>query len=305
MTEAPRRRLLKGLPGPPVHTPLAWYKAQQQHAAVGNADNWGWMISQGNTPHYLDATSPLQAQKWIAASHQWLQERSGINSINSMKGLDLHPLWHEYITKQFHAAHPELALPDTPAMRRPWLDAALVDVQRTRSGVEIRYSTTGLVAIGIHSGVNDRWILPPSLSWHRQHFDSYKEHFEKHGFDQGSGRKALEKWHAYCRKSINQPGGFQAWSLGDPFMQGWTSGRIHVSETPFSVVLYNIGALSLVDTFNAYPSHKDVFDYIRTHKRMDVLLEKIKAAQQEDPTGKKYPRSMPELPIAILAVHGD
>ena len=47
MTEAPRRRLLKGLPGPPVHTPLAWYKAQQQHAAVGNADNWGWMISQG------------------------------------------------------------------------------------------------------------------------------------------------------------------------------------------------------------------------------------------------------------------
>lgn len=301
MHEEPRRRLLKGLPGPPVHTPLSWYKAQQQQAAAGNAENWGWLISQGNTPHYLDASSPLHAKPWIDASSQWLQERAG----SSLKGLDLHPQWHAFITEQFKKAHPDLAAPNTPAMRRPWLDAGLVDIQRTRGGVEIRYSTTGLVAIGVHSGVNDRWILPPSLSWHRQHFDSYKEHFEKHGFDHGTGRKALEKWHAYCRKSINQPGGFQAWSLGDPFMQGWTSGRIHVSETPFSVVLYNVGALSLVDTFGAYPSHKDVFDYIRTHKRMDVLLEKVRSAQAEDPTGKKYPRSMPELPIAILAVHGD
>lgn len=296
------RRLLRGLPGPPVYSPLAWYKGQQKQAVVGNGDNWGWLISQGNTPHYLDAQSPLQAQPWLDASHQWLQEKT---LQSGMKGLDLHPQWHEHITSMFHKAHPDLASADTPAMRRPWIDAALIDVHRTRGGVEIRYSTTGLIAIGVHSGVNDRWILPPSLSWHRQHFEAYREHLQKSGFNQGVGKKALEQWHAYCRKSINQPGGFNAWSLGDPFMRGWSSGRIHVSETPFSVVLYNIGALSLVDIFDAYPSHKDVFDYIRTHKRMDVLLDKVKTSQHNDPLGKKYPRAMPELPVGILAVHGD
>lgn len=302
MSNESPRRLLRGLPGPPVYSPLAWYKAQQQHAMVGHSDQLGWILSQGNTPHYLANDSPLQAHPWIAQSHKWLQERS---SRPGAKALDLHPLWHEDITSQFHQAHPDLAAPNTPAMRRPWIDAGLIDIQRTRGGVEIRYSTTGLIAIGIHSGVNDRWIMPSSLSWHRQHFEAYREHLQKSGFNHGSGKKALEQWHAYCRKSINQPGGFNAWSLGDPFMQGWISGRIHVSETPFSVVLYNLGALSLVDIFDAYPSHKDVFDYIRTHKRMDVLLEKIKSAQIEDPLGKKYPRSMPELPVGILAVHGD
>ena len=299
--EEPRRRLLKGLPGPPVHTPLSWYTAQQDNALSGNSTSCGWLLSEGHIPPYIDKNSAIQSYPWVKESHKWLQEHCQ----GAQQGLDIHHQWHQYITEKFKKSHPELAADDTPAMRRPWVDAAIIDVQRTRGGVEIKYSATGLIAIGIHSGVNDRWIMPASLNWHRQHFESHMHDIAKHGFENEAGRKALTAWHTYCRQSINQQGGFQAWSIGDPFMKGWTSGRIHVSETPFSVVLYNIGALSLVDIFNIYPSHKDVFDYIRTHKRMDVLLDKIKGAQEQDPLGKKYPRAMSKLPVGILAVHGN
>ena len=299
--EKPAVRRLKGLPGPPVHRPLSWYTAQQGSAKTGFHNDWGWLISEGQVPSYLERDSPLRGEKWVEAAHHWLQQHKD----GQHQGLDIHHPLHVYLTDAFFRAHPELASPETPSMRRPWLDAGLVHVQRTRSGVEIRYSTTGLIAIGIHSGVNDKWIMPPSLTWHRQHFDEYKAPIAKHGFEHASGKKNVMAWHTYCRQSLNQPGGFSGWSLGDDFMRGWTSGRVHVSETPFSVVLYNLGALSLVDLFHIYPSHKDVFDYIRTHKRMDVLLEKIREKEEQDPLGKEYPRPMPSQPITILSVHGD
>lgn len=303
--EEPRpRKLLKGIATPPAPTPLSWYNGVQQDAKAGNASHCGWLLSAGYVPPTIDASSPIQANTWVQFAHEWLQRKTmGDSSTRSI--MDQFPLWHEAVTEAFHARYPNLTDETITPMKRPWMDAAIVDIVRTRNGVEVRYASTGLIAIGIHCGIQDQWVMPPSLGWHRQHFAQFRNDIAKHGHDHGPGKKAMADWHTYCRKNINQPGGFSAWSLGDPFMRGWVSGRIHISEMPFSVVLYNLGALGLVDVFQCYSTHKDVFDYIRTHKRMDLLLEKVRLAQSADPLCKKFPRSMVELPIGMLAVHGE
>lgn len=298
------RKLLKGIAPPAAPAPLAWYNGAQNNAIAGNAPDWGWLLSPGYVPPSIATDSPIQANAWVKFAHEWLNRRALSDGAN-LQVIDQFPQWHEAITRAFHEQHPELNGENTPAMRRPWLDAAVIDIVRTRNGVEVRYASTGLIAIGIHSGIQDQWVMPPSLGWHRQHFAKFRNDIAKYGHDSGAGKKAMTDWHTYCRKNINQPGGFNAWSLGDPFMRGWVSGRIHISEMPFSVVLYNLGALGLVDIFQCYSTHKDVFDYIRTHKRMDLLLEKVRSAQAADPLCKKFPRSMVELPVGMLAVHGE
>jgi len=293
-----KRRLLKNI-DIPTPEPFNWYTGILNNAQAGHNDKCGWLISPGASPSNLDSSSPVHAAGWAKEAHLWLDQNKHTS------GIDNFATWHTEITKLFHKRYPDLSLENVPSIRKPWLDAAIIDVKHTRSGVEINYISTGLIAISIHRGVNERWILPPSLTWHRQHFAEYSNVLAKYGVEHPNGKKALTSWHTYCRKSINQPGGFSGWSLGDPIHKGWATGRIHVSETPFSVVLYNIGAMSLVDIFRCYSTHKELFDYIRNHKKMDTLLEKIQNISSTDMFCQKYPREMTHLPVSMLSIHGN
>lgn len=299
--ESPPRRRLRGLPSPQSLAPLAWYTAERGHARSGFGKDWGWLISAGQTSPYLAKDDPAQPERWVELAHQWMLDHQ--HEANA--GIPLLKEWHAFVTDAFSKAHPGVIAKNPSA--GPWLDAAIVEVKRLSSGMRIEFRTTGMTAIGLHWGANEKWVLSPSMTWHRQHFDAYKTQLHHLTFESAKGKKLLQQWHDDCRLNLNVHGrrdGLSAWIVGNP-LEDWVHGQMHVSETPVSVVFYNLGALALVDLYGEYPSHKDIFDYIRTHKRMDVLLEKMQAYEDQDPTGKKYARPMPRLPVAILSAHGE
>jgi hypothetical protein len=295
------RPRLKGLPEQTKQAPLQWYGAAPDQSKFGFFDNWGWILSPGPQPPGLDEKASAHPDIWMSLAHEWLEK----NKTGQHQGLDILPAWSRYMDDVFRAKHPELAKPDTPAQRRPWIDAGFIQLNRTKGGVEVRYCTTGLVAIGIHSGITDKWLLPSSIEWQRQHFAKYKANLKLNGWNTPEGKKECIAWHSYCRKTINQPSGFTGWVLGDPPLKGWSSGRIHVSDTPFSVSICNVNVLNAADTFHLYPSHKEIFDYLRTHKKMDVFIDRIRHLEVNDPTGSTYPRSQMHLPLATLTAHGE
>lgn len=296
---------LKGLPSEPVQTPIQWCSAMPDNdnklTRVGHHENWGWILSPGLVPHTLEDSSPVHAKEWILRSHEWLEA----NKKGPQQGLDILPAWQHYIQDAFFAKYPEFNKPGIPAMRRPWIDAGVIQIKRTRSGIEVRYCCTSMIAIGIHSGINDIWLIPQAFEWHRQHFAKHKPAIQKQGIFDGDGKKEVLGWHTYCRQSINQQGGFSGWVLGDPLLRGWTSGRLHVSDTPFTVSVCNLGVLAASDIYQLYPTHKEIFDYLRTHKRMDVFVDRLREREKEDLNAIKYPRAMPQYPLAILTASGE
>lgn len=283
-----------------------WHTAAdpQPHISAGHSASWGWILSPGPTQANATTDDPTP---WITRGHEILTQQAkldksldGTTSMTNMLTLLWRTLHDEFIAK-----YPELGKNDAPNNKRPWIDAALVGLRRTRAGLELRYATTGWMLFGLHSGISDRWIKSPALNWREEKRKQLAETMVKSGFGTPAGNKAAKEWLDSCRADVNTQGGPSAWLLGQQMGRGWTSGSMHVSETPFSAAVVNIGGMQLVDTFSVYDSDKALFDYIRGHKRMDLLVNKLRAAEDKDPKGKLHPRDKMHGPIAVLSVQGD
>lgn len=283
-----------------------WHVASDPQPSItaGHSAAWGWILSPGPTLPNITSADPAP---WIARAHEMLtlqaKQDKSLDGTTSMTNV-LTDLWRN-LHDEFLAKYPELGHRDAPNDKRPWIDAALVGLRRTRAGLELRYATTGMMLFGLHSGISDRWIKSPALNWRNAQKDVLQAAMGKSGLGSAAGNTAVSTWVANCRSQVNQQGGPSAWLLGQQMGRGWTSGAMHVSETPFSAAVVNIGGMQLVDTFSVYDSDKALFDYIRGHKRMDLLVNKLRGAEDKDPKAKSHPRERAASPIAVLSVQGE
>jgi hypothetical protein len=282
-----------------------WHVASDPAPGVtaGHSAAWGWILSPGPTPLKPGLADPAP---WIARAHDFLTEKArrdrSQDGTSSM--MDVLPeLWrgmHDAVSQ----VAPDLCEKTMLDAQRPWIDAALVGLRRTRAGLELRYATAGSMTLGLHSGITDRWVPAVGAEWSRRELALLCKSMGTSGFAGVAGSAACEHWLSTCRERANQQGGPSAWLLGQQMGRGWVTGSIHISETPFAAALFNSGASRLVDSFHVYGSDKALFDYIRSHKRMDILVNKLRDAERQDPKGKLHPRPMLETPIGILSVQG-
>lgn len=283
-----------------------WHSAAEPSPQIsaGYSASWGWIISPGPI---RDKAASADPAPWVARAHEFLSQRAkqdkSLDGTTSMTNV-LTELWCK-LHDDFLAKYPELNSREASNDKRPWLDAALIGLRRTRAGLELRYATTGLMLFGLHSGISDRWIKSPALDWLTKQNQVLKESMGKSGLGSSAGNAAVAAWMENARTQVNQQGGPSAWLLGQQMGRGWTSGALHVSETPFSAAVVNVGGIQLVDTFSVYDSEKSLFDYIRGHKRMDLLVNKLRDAEGKDPKAKNCPRDKATSPIAVLSVQGD
>lgn len=282
-----------------------WHVASDPAPGVtaGHSAAWGWILSPGPTPSKPGLADPLP---WIARAHDFLVDkaRRDRSQDGSASMMDILPELWRMMNDAICQDAPDLMSKSMLDSQRPWIDAALVGLRRTRAGLELRYATAGSMTLGLHSGITDRWVPATGAGWSERELAKLRKAMGAGGFAGAAGVAAHQQWLSTCREQANQQGGPSAWLLGQQMGRGWVTGSIHISETPFAAALFNSGASRLVDSFQVYSTEKALFDYIRSHKRMDILVNKLRDAEQQDPKGKSHPRPMLETPIGILSVQG-
>jgi hypothetical protein len=282
-----------------------WHVASDPEPGVtaGHSAAWGWILSPGPTPHEPGLANPMP---WISRAHDFLTEqaRRPSSQDGADKMMDVLPQLWRLIDDAVAVEAPDLKMSSMVNAGRPWIDASLVGLRRTRSGLEMRYAISGSMRLGLHSGITTRWIDSTGSKWNADALALLRKAMDSSGFAGVSGKAGYAHWLSSCREQVNQQGGPSGWLPGQAMGRGWVTGSLHISETPFSATLFNSGAAQLVDTFNAYETDLALFDYIRSHKRMDILVSKLREAEKKDPQGKSHPRPLIAAPVGILSVQG-
>lgn len=294
----------------PTPQGFEWNTAASTSPTVvsGHARGWGWMMSAGLVPDEVPPESPVHAQKWIEKAHAWLTAKAKVdlNHDGSLASVTVLPKLFEYLNEEFAKEHPELVGDRISNAKRPWIDFAFVTLCRSRSGVQIRFFTTSLITFAVHNGTHDSWTVPTGTLWRNALWQPYAEKIARTGIVTASGKSHRSSWSAICRKMVNKTDGPGAWILGMSNPQrSMTAGSVHLSEPPFSMAFFNQGTLMCANEYGIFKDNKEMFDFIRSHRKIDGIFDKAKTIEKNDPEARKIPREKLKMPMGILYVHGD
>ena len=71
------------------------------------------------------------------------------------------------------------------------------------------------------------------------------------------------------------------------------------------MAFFNTGALMCANEYGIFKDNKDMFDFVRSHRKIDGIFEKARALEKTDGEARNYPRERLKMPMGILYVHGD